>query len=40
MFVLNVLPAAPGAPQGTVYDQEGNVQLLPAPVAAGESDAG
>jgi hypothetical protein len=40
MFVLNVLPAAPGAPQGTVYDQEGNVQLLQAPVAAGESDAG
>jgi hypothetical protein len=39
MFVLNVMPATPGAPQGTVYDQEGNVQLLP-PAAAGESDAG
>jgi hypothetical protein len=29
MFVLNVLPASPGAPGGAVYDQEGNVELLP-----------
>jgi hypothetical protein len=32
MFVLNVLPAGPGASaEGQVYDQEGNVQLLAAP---------
>ena len=31
MFILNVLPASPGSPGGAVYDQEGNVQLLPAP---------
>jgi len=40
MFVLNVLPASPSAPQGTVYDQDGNVQLLPAPAAGEGSDAG
>ena len=42
MFVLNVLPAQPGAQGGAVYDQEGNAQLvsLPLPAAGGESDAG
>jgi len=39
MFVLNVMPATPGAPQGTVYDQDGNVQLLPAAIPQ-EPDAG
>jgi len=40
MFVLNVLPASPGTPGGAVYDQDGNVVLLPPPVAGERSDAG
>lgn len=40
LFVLNVLPAAPGAQQGTVYDQQGNVVLLPPPVAEEDTSAG
>jgi hypothetical protein len=36
MFVLNVLPAAPGGASGAVYDHEGSAQLLPpAPAEAG-----
>jgi hypothetical protein len=35
IFMLNVMPASPGAPQGTVYDQDGHVQLL-SPVSAAE----
>lgn len=29
LFVLNVLPASVAAPGGAVYDQNGNVELLP-----------
>lgn len=38
VFVLNVLPAGASVPGGAVYDQAGNVELLPP--AGDESDAG